>query len=165
MKQLHMNERLGSSLDRVRAALAKAGTECHILTLPDSTHSAADAAKAIGCEVGQIAKSIIFRASTSDAPVLIIASGTNRVDEKKVAALIGVAVGKADADFIRERTGFAIGGVAPVGHTGPVRVLIDEDLWQFEAVWAAAGTPNAVFKTTPVQLQAITSGLRCAIAK
>jgi len=154
-----------SSLDRVRDALARAGADCQVVTLPDSTHSAADAAKAIGCEVAQIAKSIIFRACTSDQPVLVIASGVNRVDEKKVAALLGEPIEKADADFIRQRTGFAIGGVSPVGHTGPVRVLIDEDLWKFDTVWAAAGTPNAVFKTTAEQLQTLTSGQRAMVAR
>jgi len=108
--------------------------------------------------VAEIAKSLIFRAKPSQRAVLVIASGINRVDEKKVAALIGEGIGKADADFVRERTGFVIGGVPPLGHDTPPMVLIDRDLLALAAIWAAAGTPHAVFPLTPADLVALTGG-------
>ncbi|MDY0871356.1 YbaK/EbsC family protein [Dongia rigui] len=147
-----------SSVERVRAALAAAGLNAEIEEFDASTRTSADAAAAIGCEVAQIAKSLVFRAKESGKAVIVIASGTNRVDEKKVTALIGEKIGKADADFVRAETGFAIGGVAPVGHTGPVVLLIDADLMAFSEIWAAAGAPNAVFRLTPQQLSAMTGG-------
>lgn len=126
--------------------------------MPDSTRSALEAAQAIGCDVAQIAKSIIFKAGQSGKAVLVVASGTNRVDEKKVRSLIGEPVKKADADFVRQETGFAIGGVPPLGHAHAPIILIDEDLQKFEEIWAAAGTPFAVFKLTPDQLLKMTGG-------
>jgi prolyl-tRNA editing enzyme YbaK/EbsC (Cys-tRNA(Pro) deacylase) len=114
--------------------------------------------------VAEIAKSLLFRARDSGRPVLVVASGVNRVDEKKVAALIGEKIARADADFVRETTGFAIGGVPPVGHaTAPV-TLIDADLMAFETIWAAAGTPNAVFKLTPAALVELTGGRVAEVA-
>lgn len=146
-----------SSVERVRAALRAAGEPDTIRAFPDGTRTAADAAAAIGCGVAQIAKSMIFRAG--QRVVLVVTSGANRVDAVKVATAVGEPVGRADAAFVRERTGFAIGGVAPIGHLTPPVVLLDEDLFGFDAVWAAAGTPMHVFGTTPARLLAMTGGL------
>lgn len=139
------------------------GTGFAVVEFEASTKTSADAAAAIGCTVAQIAKSLVFRAG--DRPVLVVASGTNRVDEKKVGALLGEAIGRADADFVREKTGYAIGGVAPVGHAVPPAVLLDADLRQYETIWAAAGTPNAVFRLTPADLETLTGGRFVDIAK
>ena len=146
------------SVARVRDALAKFGLDAEIKEFDASTRTSADAAAAIGCEVAQIAKSVIFRAKNSNQPVLVIASGINRIDEKKLEAALGDKIGRADADFVRNTTGFAIGGVAPVGHTGPVRIFIDQDLDQYAEIWAAAGSPNAVFRLTPADLRRVTGG-------
>jgi prolyl-tRNA editing enzyme YbaK/EbsC (Cys-tRNA(Pro) deacylase) len=124
----------------------------------EGTRTAAEAAAAIGCTVAEIAKSLVFRARESGRPVLVVASGVNRVDEKKVAALMGEKISRADAEFVRENTGFAIGGVPPVGHATAPLTLIDEDLLTFATIWAAAGTPNAVFKLTPAELVELTGG-------
>ncbi|HXT07974.1 MAG TPA: YbaK/EbsC family protein [Roseiarcus sp.] len=140
---------------RVQAAL---GEKFEVLEFDAGTRTAADAAAAIGCMVAEIAKSLLFRAKESGRPVLVVASGVNRVDEKKVAAVIGEKIARADADFVREQTGFAIGGVPPVGHAVAPLTLIDEDLLTFATIWAAAGTPNAVFKLTPAQLVELTGG-------
>ena len=128
-----------------------------VSTFPEGTRTAGDAAAAIGCEVGQIVKSLVFRRA-SGAALLVVASGSNRVDEAKLAALAGERVGKADAAFVREATGFAIGGVPPAGHDAPVETIVDEDLLAFEEVWAAAGTPRDVFPLTPSELVAMTGG-------
>jgi prolyl-tRNA editing enzyme YbaK/EbsC (Cys-tRNA(Pro) deacylase) len=149
---------LKASARRVQAALADLGFVFDLREFPQSTRSSAEAAAAIGCTVGQIAKSLVFKARLSGRPVLVIASGANRVDEKKVGRLIGEKIGRADADFVREKTGFAIGGVPPVGHAEPPLTLIDEDLSGFDEIWAAAGTPYAVFRLTPGDLAAITAG-------
>lgn len=146
------------SVGRVRDALRGFGLETEIREFDASTRTSADAAAAIGCTVAQIAKSVIFRARGGNQPVLVIASGINRVDEKKLEAALGDRVGRADAEFVRAATGFAIGGVAPVGHTGPVRIFIDADLDQYDQIWAAAGSPNAVFRLTPAELRRITGG-------
>lgn len=151
------------SVARVHEALARHGLEAEIKEFDASTRTSADAAAAIGCTVAQIAKSVIFRARSANQPVLVIASGINRVDEKKLEAALGDQVGRADAEFVRASTGFAIGGVAPVGHTGPVRVFIDADLDQYDEIWAAAGSPNAVFRLTPADLRRITGGRVIAI--
>lgn len=146
---------------RVQAAL---GESYQVLEFDASTRTAADAAAAVGCTVGQIAKSIIFKAA-SGRPVLVVASGDNRVATDKVAAAIGEKIGRADADFVRTRTGFAIGGVPPVAHAEPVITLIDQDLARFDRIWAAAGTPNAVFALTYADLVALTSGTVTDIAE
>ncbi|MBX3679040.1 YbaK/EbsC family protein [Cognatazoarcus halotolerans] len=134
-----------SSVQRVEQALAALGIETSIIEFAASTRTAVDAAREIGCDVAQIAKSIVLRGLQDDTCVLVIASGASRVDEHKVATLVGQPVAKADATFVRARTGFAIGGVAPVGHLGAVTVLVDEGLWSLDPIWAAAGAPNAVF--------------------
>ena len=140
---------------KVQAVL---GDKFEVLEFNAGTRTAADAAAAIGCEVAEIAKSLLFRARDSGRPVLVVASGVNRVDEKKVAAVIGEKISRADADFVRENTGFAIGGVPPVGHAVAPLTLIDEDLLKLATIWAAAGTPNAVFKLTPAELVELTGG-------
>lgn len=143
-----------SSVERVRAALLAAGHPDTIEAFPEGTRSAADAAAAIGCAVAQIAKSIVFRAG--GRAVLVIASGANRVDMGKVAAAIGQPVRRADAAWVRDATGFAIGGVSPVGHLAPPIVLLDADLMALDPVWAAAGSPMHVFRTSPAELLRIT---------
>lgn len=159
-----MTAALSASAKKVQAALAEFGLGLEVREFDASTRTAADAAKVIGCAVGQIAKSILFRAASSGRPVLVIASGTNRVDEKKVAALLGEALGKADAEFVRTRTGFVIGGVPPVGHDVPPEIFVDRNLMAFGEIWAAAGTPNAVFRLTPQDLARITGGRVAAVA-
>jgi len=149
---------LKGSAQRVQAALDAHGLAAEVREFPASTRTSAEAAAAIGCSVGQIAKSLVFRARESDRVVMVIASGANRVDEKAVAARLGEPIGRADADFVRERTGYAIGGVPPVGHREPLPTLIDRDLLGFDEIWAAAGTPNAVFRLRPADLVALTGG-------
>jgi prolyl-tRNA editing enzyme YbaK/EbsC (Cys-tRNA(Pro) deacylase) len=146
------------SVGRVRAALTAAGLVAEIKEFDASTRTAVDAAAAIGCEVAQIAKSLVFKATESGRAILVIVSGINRVDEKKLSALLGEKIGKADADFVRAETGFAIGGVAPVGHIGNVVVMIDQDLQRYSDIWAAAGAPNAVFRLTTDALLRLTKG-------
>jgi len=141
------------SVQRVRRRLAHLGYEGEVTMLAESARSAQQAADAVGAEVGAIAKAIIFRRSGDDVPVLVITSGANRVDIAKVEELVG-EVGKADAAYVRERTGFAIGGVSPIGMDPDAVVLFDEDLTRFDTVWAAAGHPNSVFEATPAQLAA-----------
>ncbi len=145
-----------NSIERVRAALLSAGHADTIAEFPDGTRTAADAAAAVGCTVAQIAKSIVLRAA--DQVVLVIASGVNRVDVAKVSALLGVTVKSADARRVRDTTGFAIGGVAPVGHLTPPRVLIDQDLMALDPVWAAAGSPKHAFRTTAAEIVRMTGG-------
>ncbi|HEX2942995.1 MAG TPA: YbaK/EbsC family protein [Rhodopila sp.] len=146
---------------RVQAIL---GPRFQVLEFEESTHTSAEAAAAIGCEVARIAKSLIFRAADG-APVLVVASGTNRVDEKKVAARIGQKISRADADFVLRHAGFAVGGVPPVGHqTAPLTVL-DQDLRQYPTIWAAAGSANAVFELTPDDLAALTGATFADVAK
>ena len=140
---------------RVQAVL---GDAYQVLEFDAGTRTAADAAAAIGCTVAEIAKSLVFRGRESGRAVLVVASGVNRVDEKKVALLVGEKIARADAVFVREKTGFAIGGVPPVGHAESPVCLIDADLLQFETIWAAAGTPNAVFSLKPGELMELTGG-------
>ncbi len=149
---------LSASAQKVQAALAAHGFELSVTELAQSTRTSVEAAEAVGCSLGQIVKSIIFRAAQTDRVVLVLTSGANRVSEAAVAALLGEPLAKADAAFVRERTGFAIGGVPPVGHTEPPATFIDEDLQQFPEIWAAAGTPNALFRLTPAELIALTGG-------
>lgn len=146
---------LPPSSQGVAQLLARLGHDKQIQVLPSSGKTSAAAATGLGCGVAQIAKSIVFRRLADDAAVMVVTSGVNRVDETKVAALVG-AIGKADAHFVKHRTGFAIGGVCPIGHSGPTVMLIDRDLLQFDSIWAAAGHPHAVFNLTPAQLVAMT---------
>jgi prolyl-tRNA editing enzyme YbaK/EbsC (Cys-tRNA(Pro) deacylase) len=147
-----------SSVRKVQEALAALGFSCQVIEFSQLTRTAAEAAQAIGCRVEHIAKSLVFRGKHSGAAVLVIASGSNRVKERNVAALIGEPLEKADADFVREQTGFVIGGVPPVGHRNRARVFIDKDLLQYEEIWAAAGTPYAVFRLLPADLVTMTGG-------
>lgn len=149
---------LSHSAGKVQDALTALGLTGRVLELPESTRTAAEAARAIGCDVGQIVKSLVFRGAKSDRPVLVVASGINRVNEKKIAAHIGEPLAKADADFVRTRTGYAIGGVPPLAHKEQLLTLIDSDLLVFPMLWAAAGTPNAVFRLTPLELVRVTAG-------
>jgi len=149
---------LSPSAQRVQDALAGLGLSLEVVELPASTRSAAEAAQAVGCNLGQIVKSLIFRTLDSDRPVLIETSGANRVDEQLLGALVGETIGKADAEYVRQRTGFVIGGVPPVGHSEKLTTLIDQDLMGYAEIWAAAGTPNAVFRLTPDDLLRITGG-------
>jgi len=146
---------LPEGVQRVAAALQAAGHPHAPVMLDDAARTAQQAADALGITVGQIAKSIIFRRKDDDRAVLVITSGDRRVDEKKVAALVG-KLGRADADFVRARTGFAIGGVSPVAHAEPPVTLIDRELFRFEEIWAAAGHPHGVFRLRPQDLVALT---------
>jgi prolyl-tRNA editing enzyme YbaK/EbsC (Cys-tRNA(Pro) deacylase) len=143
---------------RVQQILAKQGLTTNVIEFAETTRTSAEAAAQIGCSVAEIAKSLVFRAKPSGRPVLVIASGVNRVSERSIEALIGEKIGKADADFVRDKTGYAIGGVAPVGHDSAMPTFIDEDLLKSEMIWAAAGTPFAVFCLTPVDLVRLTGG-------
>lgn len=145
---------------RVRDALVAAGLADTVSALPQSVHTAKAAADVLGCSVGEIAKSIVFRAADARA-VLVIASGANRVDSRKVAALIAQSIGKADADFVRTRTGFVIGGVAPFAHREMPITLMDEALLQYTSVHPAGGHPNAMFRITPMDLARV-AGARIA---
>jgi len=134
------------------------GADFQVLEFEESTRTSDDAARAIGCTVAEIAKSLIFKCKASDRGVLIVMSGVNRADMAKAKAVLGEKLSRADADFVRQKTGYAIGGVPPVAHAEKLQVLLDRDLLAFDEIWAAAGTPNAVFRLTPAQLQALTGG-------
>jgi len=149
---------LPESAKRVQAALDRSGLAFRVVEMPASTRTAKEAAAAIGCTVAQIAKSIVFRGAVSGKPILVVTSGTNRVNEQAMAALAGEPLEKASADFVRESTGYAIGGVPPAGFPAPIATWIDPDLLQFEQIWAAAGTPFAVFGLDPRHLPEITGG-------
>ena len=146
---------MSKSLKRVAAALEAAGITAEIREMPAETRTARQAADAAGCELDQILKSIIFRGEASGAAILFMTAGGNQVDAAKASALAGEALGKADAALIRNQTGFAIGGVAPIGHTSPIRAFIDPRLLEFRLIWAAAGTPKHIFAVDPVAIQKI----------
>jgi prolyl-tRNA editing enzyme YbaK/EbsC (Cys-tRNA(Pro) deacylase) len=148
---------MSESVERVRAALLAAGHADTISEFPEGTRTSQDAANAVGCTVAQIAKSIVLR--TGEQVVLVVASGPNRVDLAKIAAALGAPVKSADGRWVRDVTGFAIGGVPPIGHTGNVRIFIDADLMALDPVWAAAGSPRHVFRTTPQELARMTGGM------
>ncbi len=147
---------MSKSLKRVETALAEAGVDVRIVEMPGSTRTAEEAAAAAGCALDQIAKSIIFRGEATGHVVLFITAGGNRVDPGRASALAGQALGRADADLVRAETGFAIGGVAPVGLLAPVQTFFDPRLLEFAVVWAAAGTPRHVFAIDPGRLLEIT---------
>lgn len=153
-----MSAELSANARRVQAALQESGFACHVVEMKDTTRSALEAAQAIGCKVEQIAKSLVFRGVQSDMAIVVVTSGANRVNEKKLENVVSESIEKPDADFVREKTGFSIGGVPPLGHRTRIKVFIDQDLLQYDEIWAAAGTPNAVFKLTPRQLQDMTEG-------
>lgn len=147
---------LPDTAQRVASLLRELGHDQPVVMLPESGRTSAEAAAGLGCSVAEIAKSIVFRRVADDAAVMVVASGSNRVDEKKVAAIVG-PLAKADARFVREKIGYAIGGVCPIGHLQKSVMLIDQDLLQYPKVWAAAGHPHAVFSLTPQQLVAMTA--------
>jgi len=152
-----MSETLSPAAERVQALLRQSGSAATVRQFATTARTSAEAAAAIGCTVAQIAKSLVFR-TRGGKPVLVIASGINRVDEQKIAAALGEPIGKADAGFVRDTTGYAIGGVAPIGHETRPRIFIDEDLRQYSSIWAAAGHPHAVFELTPAELERLTGG-------
>lgn len=158
-----MSKILSSSAKKVQDALISHGLTCQVLELPSTTRTAQEAAQTIGCQVGQIVKSLVFMGKQTQKPILVVASGSNRVNEKKLSKLVSEPIKRAKADFVREKTGFAIGGVPPVGHSEPLETFIDEDLLKYQTLWAAAGTPNAVFKLTPNDLKIITEGKTVSI--
>ena len=149
---------LPPAAQRIQDALDERGHSGRVRECPEGTRTVLDAAAAIGCTVAQIAKSLLFRAPQSDRPVLVIASGVNRVDERRIAAALGEPIGKADAAFVRDRTGFVIGGVPPLGHATPPVVFIDRDLLALDEIWAAAGTPSVVFPLRSADLERLTGG-------
>jgi prolyl-tRNA editing enzyme YbaK/EbsC (Cys-tRNA(Pro) deacylase) len=149
------NDERPEGFQAVSRALLALGHPHAPLFLEHAARTSQEAADLLHIEVGQVAKSVVFRRKSDDAAVLVVTSGDRRVDEKKVAALVG-AIGRADAGFVKARTGFSIGGVAPVAHATPPVTLIDRELFRFDEVWAAAGHPNGVFKLSPAQLEALT---------
>jgi prolyl-tRNA editing enzyme YbaK/EbsC (Cys-tRNA(Pro) deacylase) len=149
---------LKKSAQSVQDVLSQKGLEAKVVELPASTRTAEEASKAIGCQVAQIVKSLIFRTKQTHRAILVLASGINRVNEKSIAEQIQEEVVKADADFTREVTGFAIGGIPPIGHKQKIETLIDKDLLKYPEVWAAAGTPNAVFCLDSALLTELTEG-------
>jgi prolyl-tRNA editing enzyme YbaK/EbsC (Cys-tRNA(Pro) deacylase) len=153
-----MSKELSTSARKVQETLQSRGFASEVIELPDSTRTAKEAAQAIGCRVEQIVKSLIFRTLESDRAILVVASGTNRVNEQHLSELVGETIGKADANFVRQHTGFAVGGVPPLGHVEPITTFIDEDLLRYDQIWAAAGTPFAVFRLTPAELEEMTTG-------
>ena len=155
---------LSPSAQKVQIALTDKGYAYQVIEYTQTTRSAEEAAAAIGCQVGQIAKSLVFQGKQSGKPVLIIASGSNRVDEKKLRSLLGENVRRPQADFVRQQTGFAIGGIPPIGHNTPLETFIDEDLLQYPEIWAAAGTPNAVFRLASGDLPSMTDGRVVALS-
>ena len=153
-----MENELSINAQRVQTALSAFGLQLNVVELPASTRTAPEAAAAIGCTVEQIVKSLIFECQPSGKPVLIAASGSNRVSEARIFELIGEKITKANADFVRQVSGFPIGGVPPLAHNQKLDIIIDQDLLSFDEIWAAAGTPHAVFRLTPAQLVFITQG-------
>jgi len=153
-----MDNHLSPNAEKVQNALRAKGLELKVVEMPQSTRTALEAAQVVGCQVGQIVKSLVFKAKRSGNPVMVLASGQNRVNEKRIEELIKEPLGKADADFVRQQTGFAIGGVPPVAHAQQMKIFIDEDLLDYDFLWAAAGTPHAVFQLTPADLVKLSNG-------
>ncbi len=153
-----MEAKLKPSAQKVQQALQAHNLSCEVVQMTDTTRSASDAARAVGCQVGQIVKSLIFEGQQSHQPILVAASGANRVNEGAIEQSVSEPIKMAKPDYVRQMTGFAIGGVPPVGHDRPLKIFIDKDLLQYDEIWAAAGTPHAVFKLTPDDLKTITAG-------
>ena len=156
------NEARPEGFQRVSHALAQAGHAHAPLWLTVAARTSQEAADALGVQVGQIAKSVIFKRKSDDVAVLVVTSGDRRVDEKKVAAQTG-AIGRADAEFVKAKTGFTIGGVAPLAHASAAVTLIDRELFRFDEIWAAAGHPNGVFRLRPADLVALTGAPVCDV--
>ena len=153
-----MTSKLSDSAKRVQDFLTEKGFSFEVRELPGSTRTAQEAADSIGCEVAQIAKSLVFREKGTNLPVLVIASGSNRVDLARIESGTGLKLGKADANFVREHVGYAIGGIPPVAHNEPLETILDPDLKKYDVIWAAAGTPFAVFQLKPADLEPLTQG-------
>ena len=153
-----MQENLSQSAQKVQETLSKYGIEVKVVQFTETTRTSQDAAKVIGCELAQIAKTIIFKGKNTHTPICVIASGQNRINEKKIQEYLGEPIEKATPDFVLEKTGFVIGGVPPIGHSQPLTIFIDKDLQNYESLWTAAGNPHAVFKLTPQELLEITQG-------
>ena len=153
-----MASKLSDSSIRVQDFLLSKGFSFMVKELPGSTRTAQEAADSIGCAVAQIAKSLVFREKETDLPILVIASGSNRVNLAKIEKETGLKLGKADGNYVKERVGYAIGGVPPVGHNESLKTLLDQDLNKYEVIWAAAGTPFAVFQLKPADLEPLTNG-------
>ena len=149
---------LSLTAQKIQDALRALGYDYTVIEHAESTRTAQEAADRAGCELGQIVKSLIFRGKTSGKPILVLTSGANRVDEKRIAAYAGEPIGRADADFVRAATGFAIGGIPPIGHAQKMETYLDEDFLQHQTIWAAAGTPNAIFELRTEDLQRMTGG-------
>lgn len=151
-----MTKSLSPSAQRVQDTLNTLGYHFNVIETEGHTRTAQQAAEVVGCNVGQIVKSLIFRGQTSGKPILVLTSGANRVDEQRISGYAGEPIGRADPEFVREVTGFAIGGVPPVGHNIAMETYLDEDLSQYAEIWAAAGTPNSLFKLSPDALEEMT---------
>jgi prolyl-tRNA editing enzyme YbaK/EbsC (Cys-tRNA(Pro) deacylase) len=150
--------KLKGSAQRVQDILTQHGLDLQVIEFKELTRTAQEAAHVIGCEVGQIAKTLIFRGKISSKPICVIASGKNRVDEKKIVQYIGEEIERPDAEYVLQHTGFSIGGIPPIGYQLEMKPLIDEDLMAYSEIWAAAGTPNSVFRLSPSDLLKITDG-------
>ncbi|MDQ2691943.1 MAG: YbaK/EbsC family protein [Chloroflexota bacterium] len=149
---------LSSSAQKVQDQIRSLGFDYTVIEHAGSTRTAQEAADRAGCELGQIVKSLIFRGKESGKPILVLTSGANRVDEKRISEYAGEAITRPDADFVRQVTGFAIGGIPPVGHLQQMETYLDEDFLQYETIWAAAGTPNAIFELKTTDLKKMTAG-------
>jgi prolyl-tRNA editing enzyme YbaK/EbsC (Cys-tRNA(Pro) deacylase) len=158
-------QELSAGAQSFQETLRARGFAHQVVELPASTRTAKEAAQAVGCQVAQIVKSLVFKGQQSQKAVLVLASGPNRVSEQRLGELLGEPIEKADADFVRQQTGFAIGGVPPLGHRERLTTFIDETLFVHESLWAAAGTPHAVFQLTPADLQAMTDGRVASITE
>ena len=146
------------SAQKIQTILRGLGSDYKVIEFNESTRTAQEAADRVGCQLGQIVKSLIFKGRSTNKGILVLTSGLNRVDENKISRYAGESIGRADPEFVRTVTGFSIGGVPPVGHAQPLETYIDEDLLQYTDVWAAAGTPNAVFQMPSSDLVRITNG-------
>jgi Cys-tRNA(Pro) deacylase len=149
---------LSTSAQKIQDTLKTLGFNNEVIESTESSRTAAEAAERVGCGVGQIVKSLIFKGSESGKAILVLTSGANRVDEKLISSYSGEKIQRADPEFVRAVTGFAIGGVPPIGHPNPLDTYIDNDLMGYQEIWAAAGTPNALFKLSPDDLQTMTRG-------
>jgi prolyl-tRNA editing enzyme YbaK/EbsC (Cys-tRNA(Pro) deacylase) len=158
-----MNSPLSLSAQKVQEALRSMGYDFVVIESEESTRTAQEAADRVGCTLGQIVKSLIFRGTASGKPILVLTSGSNRVDEKLIGGYAGELIGRADADFVRTTTGFAIGGVPPLGHLQHMETYLDEDLSGYDTIWAAGGTPKAVFELTPAALEEMTGGKKVRV--
>lgn len=149
---------ISPTAQKIQDALRSLGYDYTVVEHAESTRTAQEAADRAGCELGQIVKSLIFQGKDSGKPILVLTSGANRVDEKRISEYAGERIVRADADFVRAATGFAIGGIPPIAHAQPIETYIDEDFLPFATVWAAAGTPNAIFELKTEDLQKMTDG-------